>query len=103
MSKLEKYAERLKAEYEIAESEDHQGYLNIWDDWVLVVGAISRINELEAENKELKEDVAEKQSLFDLQHTRTLEASAMWQEETGKDCFPDLGELVRWLMEVKLC
>jgi len=54
---------------------------------------------LEAENKELKEDIAEKQSLFDLQHTRTLEASAAWQAETGKDCFPDLGKLVGWLME----
>jgi len=54
---------------------------------------------LEARNKQLKEDIAELQSLFDLQHTRTLMAAAMWQAETGKDCFPDLGELVRWLME----
>jgi len=49
--------------------------------------------------KQLKEDLAEKQSLFNLQHKRTLEAMAVWQKETGNDCWPDLGELVRWLME----
>jgi len=61
--------------------------------------ALKKIRELATENKQLKEDIAEKQSLFDLQHTRTLEASAAWQAEAGKDCFPDLGELIRWLME----
>jgi len=57
--------------------------------------------DLRARNKQLAEDIAEKQSLFDLQHTRTLEADKLWQEETGHDCncFPDLGELIRWLME----
>jgi len=64
-----------------------------------VIKDLNRKSYLEAENKQLKEDIAEKQSLFDLQHTRTLEASAMWQAETGKDYFPDLGELIRWLME----
>jgi len=59
MSKLEEYAQRLKREYEAAESEDHPSYLNIWDDWVLVSGAISRINNLEAENKRLHEFIEE--------------------------------------------
>jgi len=58
-----------------------------------------RVEEAEARNKLLKEDLAEKQALFNLQHTRMLEAFALWQEETGKDCFPDLGELLRWLIE----
>jgi len=55
MKRLEEYAQRLKREYEAAESEDHPSYLNVWDDWVLVSGAISKINDLEAENKRLRE------------------------------------------------
>jgi len=49
--------------------------------------------------KQLKEDLAEKQSLLDLQHKRTLIADELWKKETGKDCFPDLGDLIDWLME----
>jgi len=60
--------------------------------------------DLRARNKELEEAIAEKQSLFDLQHRRTLAATLAWQKETGKDCWPDLGKLVGWLMEkAKLC
>jgi len=51
-----------------------------------------RAEEAEAENKELN-------ALFDLQRTRTTKAKAMWQKATGKkETFPDLGELLEWLM-----
>lgn len=41
----------------------------------------------------------EYKALFDLQHTRMGEATKVWQKETGKhDTFPDLGDLLDWLL-----
>ncbi|MDX9972261.1 MAG: hypothetical protein RBU21_04620 [FCB group bacterium] len=37
-------------------------------------------------------------SLFDLQHKRSVEANKLWQHDTGEKYFPDLGELLRYLM-----
>ena len=57
---------------------------------------INRIITLEEENKNLH-------ALFDLQHTRTLEASKLWQEETSNPgVYPDLGLLIDWLLERKI-
>ncbi len=41
------------------------------------------------------------QALFDLQHTRTQAAEALWRKaHPGKEGVkPDLGELVEWLMD----
>lgn len=52
----------------------------------------TRADQAEADNKEL-------QALFDLQHTRTGEATKLWQRTTGKtDVLPDLGALLSWLL-----
>ena len=49
-------------------------------------------------NRYCKEN-AEYNSLFKLQRKRTLEADKLWQEANKKpDVFPDLGELLAWLM-----
>lgn len=41
----------------------------------------------------------ELQHLFDLQHTRTARADALWQHETGNEgVLPDLGTLIEWLL-----
>ena len=38
--------------------------------------------------------------LFELQHTRTVAADRAWQKAHNKpDVWPDLGELIQWLME----
>lgn len=46
----------------------------------------------------LEQEVVELRSLFDLQHTRMLEATEFWQKETGNVYHPDLGHLLKWLM-----
>ena len=48
----------------------------------------------ESAEQELK-DFSE---LFDLQHKRSVEADKLWQHDTGEKYFPDLGELLRYLM-----
>ena len=50
--------------------------------------------QLLAAEQELK-DFSE---LFDLQHKRSVEADKLWQHDTGKKYFPDLGELLRYFM-----
>lgn len=48
---------------------------------------------------ELMEENAELNHLFDLQHKRMGEATKLWQQETGRDdTWPDLGDLLTWLM-----
>jgi hypothetical protein len=40
------------------------------------------------------------EAIFQLQWTRMGEATKLWQEETGRDdTWPDLGDLLEWLME----
>ena len=59
-----------------------------------------QIAEKDAEIGRLRTDNEEYQSLFDLQHKRMVEASKMWQDETGRhDVYPDLGALLTWLMD----
>jgi len=42
----------------------------------------------------------ELQSIFDAQHKRTAQADKLWQKAHNKpDVLPDLGELIRWLLE----
>jgi len=42
----------------------------------------------------------ELQSIFDLGHTRTVEADKAWQKEHSRPgVMPDLGVLVEWLMK----
>ena len=55
--------------------------------------------ELTDQLKRLSEDLAEKQALLALQHQRTLAAQRAWQESTGNTHWPDLGQLIDWLME----
>ena len=50
--------------------------------------------QLLAAEQELK-DFSE---LFDLQHKRSVEADKLWQKDTGEQCNPDLGELLRYFM-----
>ena len=55
--------------------------------------AFDEINRLTEDNEELNQ-------LFDLQRKRMQEADKRWQEATGKhDVWPDLGDLLDWLME----
>jgi hypothetical protein len=37
-------------------------------------------------------------SLFELQHRRSVEAHKVWQSDTGEQYWPDLGELLRYFM-----
>jgi len=61
--------------------------------------AQEQIARLQRELDELRGDLAEKRSLMDLQHRRTLEAQRLWQTETGNTHWPDLGTLIEWLTE----
>lgn len=57
-------------------------------------------DELVAYCKELSSTNAELQALFAKQWERSREADKLWQKATGKhDTIPDLGELLKWLME----
>jgi len=57
---------------------------------------LEKIKTLEEKNKELT-------VLFDLQHTRTIEVDKLWQKETNNPgIYPDLGKLIKWLMERKI-
>ncbi len=61
--------------------------------------AESHLTQRTAELEAAKADRDELQSVFDLGHTRTVEADKLWQEAHGKpEVWPDLGELVGWLM-----
>ena len=49
--------------------------------------------------EELEEDAAETELLLERQRSRVVGASKAWQEATGqKGVWPDLGELVEWMM-----
>lgn len=54
---------------------------------------------LKAENATLKAEIKEYNSLIELQRKRTVDASRLWQGAHGKSEFPDLGELIEWLMK----
>ena len=60
------------------------------------------LTEIETLKKELEKCRAENNelnALFDMQHTRIQKAQHLWQKATGKkETFPDLGELLEWLM-----
>ena len=50
--------------------------------------------------KYLCENCKKYQVLFDLQHTRMIEATKLWQQETGNvSIYPDLGTLLKWLID----
>jgi hypothetical protein len=50
--------------------------------------------QLLAAEQELKDFSA----LFDLQHKRSVEANKLWQNDTGEQHNPDLGELLRYFI-----
>ena len=46
------------------------------------------------------ENCEELKQLFELEHKRMMEADKYWQEKTGRhDTFPDLGKLLKFLMD----
>ena len=47
---------------------------------------------------ELQERLDEYDALFYAQRARMGKAVAMWRRATGKSYWPDLGELLEWLM-----
>jgi hypothetical protein len=50
--------------------------------------------------KKLQNEVANHEALLKLQRTRTFKADRLWQEAHNKpNVYPDLGELVEWLIE----
>lgn len=65
-----------------------------------VLALAAYVRELEAERDRLKERNAELEDLFDLQHSRSIEADDLWrQAHPGNDLvMPNLGELLAWLM-----
>lgn len=71
--------------------------------------ALEELVRLQKENRELKEriqELAEENKelnmLFEMQQRRVQKAIKLWQQATGnKDVFPDLGELVEWLLNEK--
>jgi len=64
----------------------------------LYAQATDRINDMAAEILRAHDELDENQQLYDLQHTRTVEADKLFQAANGVDYFPDLGQLVEWLM-----
>jgi hypothetical protein len=59
-----------------------------------------RTQQLETELNEAKTELAELESLFELQHKRSLEAMKLWQDAHNEpDVWPDLGKLLTWLLE----
>jgi len=47
----------------------------------------------------LKQELQEYSDLFNLQQTRMKEAVALWQKTTGEQYLPDLGSLLKWLID----
>jgi hypothetical protein len=48
----------------------------------------------------VREENTELNALFDRQHERVMDATRLWREETGQhEVLPDLGDLVKWLMD----
>ena len=45
-----------------------------------------------------EQELSDYSSLFDLQRQRSVEANKLWQKDTGEQCNPDLGELLRYFM-----
>ena len=61
-------------------------------------GLGAKVIHLEDEIKHLKEVNQEYETLFELQRRRMLEATKLWQNETGRhNTYPDLGDLLQWL------
>jgi len=58
------------------------------------------LDALRAERDDLKAEVIEYQEIFDLQRLRMKEASAHWRAAKGEasTVWPDLGDLLTWLM-----
>lgn len=56
---------------------------------------------LAAQLADAKLDLAEYEALFMLQHKASMEASRVWQKATGHTCWPDLHELLVWLLDRK--
>lgn len=70
-------------------SEDHRA----GDDWYATIA--KHLKSALAESSELR-------ALFDLQHTRMVEATRRWREESPEEralISPDLGELLAWLLD----
>jgi hypothetical protein len=62
---------------------------------------ISRKRQLESELAEARARLAEYESLTALQHKHTIEADKLWRQAHNQpNVWPDLGELIGWLMSV---
>jgi len=62
--------------------------------------AYMSLRTIEKMNREKAEArVKELEALFEMQCKRSAEANKLWQEATGRDCIPDLGALLEWLMK----
>ena len=44
-------------------------------------------------------EISEMSALFDMQRKRMVEATAEWQRATGETYYPDLGQLLAWLLD----
>ena len=67
-----------------------------------IANAFTRLDQLVGENVELIEENRGLDALFDLQHERVAMADRLYMEAHHVDYYPDLGELIRWLM-VEAC
>lgn len=60
---------------------------------------ITRQNLKDSERLYYQEELEELRALFNLQQKRMRKATELWQRETGQiHVFPDLGDLLEWLM-----
>lgn len=78
--------------YEVGESDGGFCIYNKQNDDEFVVCSEETANRI-------AERLTEFQTLFNLQWTRMKEAVKYWQEETGNEYYPDLGALLKWLIE----
>ena len=87
MSTLQEAMERLRSEVEYCEETSLESVKLSTEQARALLDAARNADEL--------------QRLFDLQHTRSVEADEMWREaHPGNDLtMPDLGDLLTWLME----
>lgn len=73
---------------------------NYYNDWMFISSARQDIPWLLDKLSKAEEELDDANSLFDLQHKRTVIANKLWQKIQNKpDTMPDLGELIKWLLD----
>jgi hypothetical protein len=57
------------------------------------------MDQLETKIARLERELEEYDMLFAIQETRMQDATEAWQKEHNSESLPDLGKLLKWLLE----